>query len=91
MRARNPYQTFPRWNEPAEYHHTYEGIAKWKVNHPNAPNNIVQMQSGGFQAPFYMGGSQVPYTLGIRGNSDTSEMPTNQPYSATERFFKRKV
>jgi len=31
-----------------------------KVLYPNMPNDIVQMKSGGFQPPFYFGGSQVP-------------------------------
>ena len=66
----------------------HQGIAKWKVGHPNAPNNIIQMQSGGFQAPFFNGGNQVPNTLGIRGNSVTSELPSRSPYSATERILK---
>jgi hypothetical protein len=69
--------------------HVYEGIAKWKVGHPHAPNNIIQMQSGGFQAPFYHGGSQIPHTLGIRGNTATSEMPSKQPYSTLEQIMKR--
>jgi hypothetical protein len=36
--------------------------------HPKVaqPNKIFkQMESGGFQEPFYFGGSQVPITLGI--------------------------
>ena len=67
----------------------FQGIAKWKVAHPNAPNNIIQMQSGGFQAPFYPGGSQVPYNLGIQGNSITSipAVDRQEIYSATERLM----
>jgi len=53
----------------------YEGIAKWKVSHPSTSNNIVQMRSGGFQSPFYFGGSQVPINLGIQGNSGPSTSP----------------
>jgi hypothetical protein len=71
-----------------EYHHTYQGIAKWKVDHPNAPNNIIQMQSGGFQVPFFQGGNQVPQSLGIKGNSITSDMPLSVPYSVTEQILK---
>lgn len=36
-----------------------------KVQNPNLRNDIVPMESGGFQAPFYFGGSQVPINLGI--------------------------
>jgi|688.fasta_scaffold309061_2 hypothetical protein len=34
-----------------------------KVTHPNMKNDIVQMESGGYQKPFYFGGSQVPIIL----------------------------
>jgi hypothetical protein len=57
----------------------YEGVVKWKVGHPRVSNNIVQMRSGGFQAPFYFGGSQVPFDLGVKGNTDTStSLPAKQ-------------
>lgn len=72
-----------------ESQHTEQGIHKWKVGNPFAPNNIIQMQSGGFQPPFFPGGSQVPSTLGIKGNSVTNEMPSRAPYSATERILKQ--
>lgn len=39
-----------------------------KVNNPNLNNNIVPMESNGFQKPFYFGGSQVPYTLGTESH-----------------------
>ena len=39
-----------------------------KVNHPNA--EFRQMTSGGYQAPFFFGGSQVPVNLGL----DTQEI-----------------
>jgi hypothetical protein len=39
-----------------------------KVSNPNMSVNIPQMRSGGFQAPFFFGGSQVPYNLGISQN-----------------------
>ena len=35
-----------------------------KVDNPRQSNNIPQTRSGGFQAPFYFGGSQVPINLG---------------------------
>ena len=37
-----------------------------KVNYPDLPNDIVQMESGGFQKPFYFGGSQVPVNLKMK-------------------------
>lgn len=40
-----------------------------KVQNPNLPNDIPPMQSGGFQEPFFFGGSQVPVNLGL---SDTN-------------------
>jgi hypothetical protein len=36
-----------------------------KVSNPNMPVNIPQMRSLAFQPPFYFGGSQVPYNLGM--------------------------
>ena len=36
-----------------------------KVQNPNMSNNIVPMESGGFQPPFFFGGSQIPINLGI--------------------------
>ena len=39
-----------------------------KVNHPNA--EFRQMTSGGYQPPFFFGGSQVPVNLGL----DTHEI-----------------
>lgn len=51
-------------------------IAKFKVGHPNVSNNIVQMRSGGFQAPFIAGGNSVAYYLGKKGNyGDSSTAP----------------
>lgn len=35
----------------------------FKVTHPNANNDIIQMKSNGIQKPFYFGGSQVPEVL----------------------------
>jgi hypothetical protein len=42
-----------------------------KVNHPN--EIFSQMESGGFQPPFFFGGSQVPTALGIKGNGFHSD------------------
>lgn len=36
-----------------------------KVQNPNSNNNIEPMKSGGFQKPFYFGGSQVPESIGL--------------------------
>lgn len=36
-----------------------------KVNHPFLSNDIPQLRSGGFQKPFFFGGSQVPSALGM--------------------------
>ena len=38
----------------------------WKTQHSGAPNNIPQMESGGYQEPFYFGGSQVPINLKLK-------------------------
>jgi len=43
----------------------------FKVGNPNTSNNIPQMRSAGYQAPFRAGGNQVPYYLGVRGNMNT--------------------
>lgn len=37
-----------------------------KVNNPNA--DFKQMTSGGFQPPFFLGGSQIPINLGMEKN-----------------------
>jgi len=37
-----------------------------KVDNPN--KIFYQMESGGFQPPFFFGGSQVPINLGIHGS-----------------------
>ena len=34
-----------------------------KVSHPYSSNNNVNMESGGYQTPFFFGGSQVPTDL----------------------------
>jgi len=41
-----------------------------KVQNPEFTNNNVQMQSGGYQVPFYFGGSNVPNALKL----DTNEI-----------------
>lgn len=41
----------------------------FKVNNPNASNDITPMVSGGSQVPFFFGGSQVPTGLELH-NTD---------------------
>jgi hypothetical protein len=41
----------------------------FKVNHPNAPNDIPQLRSGGFQPTFYFGGAQAPTVLHLKNTS----------------------
>lgn len=50
-----------------------------KVNHQT--ESFHQMNSAGFQTPFFFGGSQVPTALGIKGNGITSHhvVSTHQP------------
>jgi hypothetical protein len=60
----------------------------FKVTHAGASNNTVQMRSGGFQKPFFFGGSSVPYDLGIPSNVTTTVEPVQKYYSATERVLK---
>jgi len=52
-----------------------------KVQNPTMSNNITPMVSGGFQTPFFFGGSQVPSNLGLsdldisgKGLEDYSKM-----------------
>ena len=73
-----------------DFREATEGIHKWKVSHPHHPNNIVQMRSNGFQPPFFLGGSQVPSSLGIQGNTETAttSLPKSA-YSATEKINKK--
>jgi hypothetical protein len=62
-----------------------------KVSNPTMSNDIPQMRSGDFQPPFYAGGNQTPYYLGLKGNSATSSaMPTGVYYSATEQLIKER-
>lgn len=39
-----------------------------KVQNPDMSNDVVPMESGGFQKPFYFGGSQVPVNLKLDVN-----------------------
>ena len=49
-------------------------LSHWKVEHPFASNNIVQMRSAGFQPPFDRSG-QVSYFLGKQGNNPITPGP----------------
>ena len=40
----------------------------YKVQNPSSPNDITPMESGGFQPPFFFGGSQVPSALKLSTN-----------------------
>jgi len=42
-----------------------------KVLHPNASNNIPPLKSGGFQPPFFFGGSQIPEALSLEHKPKT--------------------
>ncbi len=44
---------------------SYNYAYRPKVEHPHLSNNIPQMRSGGFQTPFFFGGSQVPVNLAL--------------------------
>jgi hypothetical protein len=47
-----------------------EQASFYKVGHPRMSNNIIQMRSKGFQAPFYAGAmSCIPYYLGMEHNA----------------------
>jgi hypothetical protein len=38
----------------------------FKPQNPSLSNDIIQMESGGYQTPFYFGGSQVLESLNIQ-------------------------
>lgn len=55
-----------------------------KVQNPTMSNNIPQMESNGYQTPFYFGASQVPINLGLNnsikggGLNKVNFQPSNQ-------------
>jgi hypothetical protein len=56
--------------ECLEHNFSVGGLTHFKVSHPYTSNNIVQMRSAGFQAPFYAGGrANIPYYLGLEDNN----------------------
>ena len=65
------------------------GIMKWKVGHAHISNNIPQMRSNGFQAPFIAGGNQVGYYLGIPANNITSRTECSSCRSHTAEVMKK--
>ena len=75
-----------------ERHDAMGGLSMWKVHNPTASNSIQQMKSGGFQTPFYFGGSQVPNALGVKGNSVTSinSIPNRTVYSMRDKVVTKK-
>jgi len=61
----------------------------FKVDNPRTPNNIIQMRSGGSQAPFIAGGNQVAFYLGLKGNNTTQGCSCSDgEYSATKKVIK---
>ena len=62
---------------------------KWKVGHAHISNNIPQMKSNGFQAPFIAGGNQVAYYLGIPANNITATTPCSGCMSHSQEVLKK--
>lgn len=54
-----------------------------KVLHPNA--ELPQMESNGFQPPFFFGGSQVPTSLGLDNSVKGKGRGLTQPKLSKER------
>jgi hypothetical protein len=66
------------------------GMSKWKVGHEHISNNIPQMRSAGFQAPFISGGNQVAYYLGSKGNTSTQPQSCSLGrYSSYKKVIKK--
>ena len=66
------------------------GMSKWKVGHEHVSNNIPQMRSAGFQAPFIAGGNQVAYYLGVKGNTNTQpQCCSSGRYSTYKKVIKK--
>ena len=76
-----------------DYTHGYgEGNqTHWKVGNPTASNDIVPMASFGAQPRFYLGGSQIPNTLGIKGNSSGNAFAFNHKSLSDKKSKSRKV
>jgi len=56
--------------ERLEHNFGVASLNHWKVQHPNTPNNIVQMRSDSKQVPFYAGArANIPYYLGLETNN----------------------
>jgi hypothetical protein len=59
----------------------------YKVGHPYMTNNIPQMRSKGFQAPFYAGAmATIPYYLGMEANHSIEHRITRDYLSPTQRI-----
>ena len=62
--------------EKLEHNFGLMSLNNFKVNHPETSNNIIQMRSAGFQPPFYFGGSQISYSLGV----ENPQIPKQKTY-----------
>jgi hypothetical protein len=64
-----------------------EQSGHYKVGHPYMTNNIVQMRSKGFQAPFYAGAmASIPYYLGMEANHSIEHRITRDYLTPTQRI-----
>ena len=62
--------------------------AYYKVGHAEMSNNIVQMRSKGFQAPFYAGAmATIPYYLGMEANHSIEHRISRDYLSPTQRII----
>jgi len=56
--------------ERLEHNFGLASLTHFKVQHPNTPNNIIQMRSDNEQVPFYAGAkANIPYYLGLSTNN----------------------
>jgi hypothetical protein len=67
---------------------TQEQATFYKVGHPYMSNNIVQMRSKGFQAPFYAGAmGSIPYYLGMERNGSIEHRVSKDYLTPTQRII----
>jgi hypothetical protein len=60
-----------------------------KVSNPDMSNLVAPMMSGGFQTPFFFGGSQVPTDLALpKGSFSGSGFVRKQDTFPSSRFTK---
>ena len=67
-----------------------DGGSSWKMAHPTRSNDTIQMKSQCSQPPFYAGGNQVPFYLGIKGNHSISSVKEEDTLTPTEKVMKMK-